>query len=58
MLIRSALDSDIDSIADVYLRAWRIAMPFVRNAHGDEEVRAWIRRSGKNAPAIGVLGRT
>ena len=36
MLVRPALDSDSDAIADVYLRAWKIAMPFVRNAHTDE----------------------
>ena len=43
MLIRSAIEADSDAIADVYLRAWRIAMPFVRNAHTDEQVREWIR---------------
>ena len=53
MLIRSALDSDSDAIAEVYLRAWKFAMPFVRNAHSDEEVRAWIR--GRVVPGGRVL---
>jgi GNAT superfamily N-acetyltransferase len=30
-------------VADVWLRSYRAALPAVRLAHSDEEVRAWVR---------------
>jgi GNAT superfamily N-acetyltransferase len=53
MLVRSAIDADSDAIAEVYLRAWAIAMPFVTNAHTDAQVREWIR--GRLVPGGRVL---
>jgi len=41
--LRVAVHTDCDAIADLYLRAWRIGMPFVHLAHSEEAVRSWIR---------------
>lgn len=41
--LRSAVSSDAVAVADVYLRSFNAAMPSVRQAHSDEEVRGWVR---------------
>lgn len=40
--IRRAVPSDAGAVADVYLASFRAALPNVRLAHDDEEVRGWI----------------
>lgn len=40
---RRAVDSDASAIADVWLRSFAEALPGVRRAHTDQEVRAWLR---------------
>lgn len=40
--LRRGLLDDATQIADVWLRSFQAAMPTVRRAHTDEEVRAWI----------------
>ncbi len=41
-MIRRAVDSDAADIADVWLRSFAAALPTVRRAHGDDEVRSWF----------------
>ena len=41
--LRPALPPDAAAVADVYLRSFDAAMPTVRRAHSDDEVRDWIR---------------
>ncbi|WP_411110034.1 GNAT family N-acetyltransferase [Streptomyces sp. c-19] len=41
--IRRAVDSDAAEAADVWLRSYTAALPDVRRAHTDDEVRAWFR---------------
>jgi GNAT superfamily N-acetyltransferase len=41
--IRRAGPQDAGPVADVYLASFRSALPTVRLAHTDDEVRAWIR---------------
>ena len=41
--IRPAILRDSDAVADVYFRAWTVAMSFVKSAHTGEQVRVWIR---------------
>ena len=41
--IRPAAPADAADIADVYLRSFSAAMPSVRHAHSDDEVRDWVR---------------
>jgi GNAT superfamily N-acetyltransferase len=41
--IRRASASDAGAIADVYLAAFAAALPTVRLAHTDDDVRAWVR---------------
>jgi ribosomal protein S18 acetylase RimI-like enzyme len=48
--LRRADISDADAVADVWLRSYADALPTVRRAHPDDEVRAWVRRV-----VIGVL---
>ncbi len=43
LTLRRARASDAPAVADVWLRSYRAALPTVRPAHPDEEVRAWIR---------------
>lgn len=43
LTLRRARASDAPAVADVWLRSYRAALPTVRLAHPDEEVRAWIR---------------
>lgn len=42
IVLRRAGDSDAKAVADVYLRAYAAALPNVRRAHTDDEVRAWF----------------
>lgn len=42
-LLRRALTSDARAVAALYLRSFDAAMPTVRRAHSDDEVRTWIR---------------
>ncbi|MEU6482531.1 GNAT family N-acetyltransferase [Streptomyces sp. NPDC046887] len=42
-VIRRAAASDADAVAGVWLRSFAAALPEVRRAHTDEEVRAWFR---------------
>lgn len=42
-MIRPATDDDAAAVAQVYLEAFRSALPTVRLAHSDNDVRAWIR---------------
>lgn len=41
--LTQALGSDADEIADVYLAARADTLPYLRQVHTDDEVRAWIR---------------
>lgn len=43
MTIRRGIPSDAEGIADVYLASFAAALPAVRLAHTEDEVRAWIR---------------
>ncbi|MEV6867021.1 GNAT family N-acetyltransferase [Streptosporangium subroseum] len=42
LVFRRADDSDAADIADVWLRSFTAALPTVRRAHGDDEVRDWF----------------
>ena len=42
-LIRRAESTDAAAIADVFLRSYKAALPTVRGAHSDDDVRRWIR---------------
>ncbi|ROQ32194.1 N-acetylglutamate synthase-like GNAT family acetyltransferase [Streptomyces sp. PanSC19] len=44
LLLRRAAASDAAEVAEVWLRSYAAALPDVRRAHTDEEVRSWIRR--------------
>jgi ribosomal protein S18 acetylase RimI-like enzyme len=41
--VRRATQHDAAAVADVWLRSFGTALPTVRRAHTDDEVRAWIR---------------
>ncbi len=41
--VRRATAADADVVADVWLRSFGRALPTVRRAHSDNEVRSWIR---------------
>jgi GNAT superfamily N-acetyltransferase len=41
--VRRAVDSDAAAVAEVWLRAFAAALPGVRRAHTDDEVRSWFR---------------
>ena len=43
MIIRRAVPADAAAVADVWLRSYAAALPSVRQAHTDDEVRGWIR---------------
>jgi GNAT superfamily N-acetyltransferase len=43
VVLRPAVPSDAAAVADVWLRSFDAALPTVRRAHTDEEVRGWIR---------------
>jgi len=40
--LRRAVDADAADLADVWLRSFAAALPTVRRAHGDDEVRDWF----------------
>lgn len=42
-VVRLAVDSDAAAVADVWLRSFAAAMPDVRRAHTDQQVRDWFR---------------
>lgn len=42
--IRRATADDADAVADVYLAAHHLSLPWLRLAHTDEQVRGWIAR--------------
>ncbi|MGH3716588.1 MAG: GNAT family N-acetyltransferase [Micromonosporaceae bacterium] len=42
-LVRRAADADATAAAEVWLRSYAAALPTVRRAHTDEEVRDWFR---------------
>ena len=42
-MLRPARPADAAAIADVWLRSFDAALPTVRRAHSDDEVRGWIR---------------
>jgi ribosomal protein S18 acetylase RimI-like enzyme len=41
--VRRAVASDAAAVADVWLRSFATALPSVRRAHTDDQVRAWFR---------------
>lgn len=41
--VRRAVAADAAAVADVWLRSFATALPGVRRAHTDDEVRAWFR---------------
>ncbi|MFF0209402.1 GNAT family N-acetyltransferase [Streptomyces althioticus] len=43
IVIRRAAGSDAAEVAEVWLRSFTAALPGVRRAHTDDEVRTWIR---------------
>ncbi len=43
MVLRPATAADAGAVADVWLRAFDVALPTVRRAHPDDDVRRWIR---------------
>ncbi|MGW1682813.1 N-acetyltransferase family protein [Saccharopolyspora sp. NPDC002376] len=42
VVLRPAADSDATDMADVWLRSFNTALPTVRRAHSDDEVRGWF----------------
>ncbi len=43
VVVRRAAGPDAAAVAEVWLRSFTAALPDVRRAHTDDEVRAWIR---------------
>ncbi len=43
MIVRRAVPGDAAAVADVWLRSYTAALPGVRRAHTDDEVREWFR---------------
>ncbi len=43
LVLRRADPADATAVADVWLRSYTAALPDVRRAHTDEEVRYWLR---------------
>ncbi|MFI0979787.1 GNAT family N-acetyltransferase [Streptomyces sp. NPDC021093] len=41
--LRPAVEADAEAAADVWLRSYDAALPGVRRAHSDDEVRGWFR---------------
>ncbi|MGW7411184.1 GNAT family N-acetyltransferase [Streptomyces sp. NPDC054863] len=41
--LRRATEADAEAAADVWLRSYDAALPDVRRAHSDDEVRGWFR---------------
>lgn len=44
VLIKAARPADADAIGDLYVAARAAAMPFLREVHGPDEMRGWIKR--------------
>ncbi|MFI6875512.1 GNAT family N-acetyltransferase [Streptomyces sp. NPDC050400] len=42
-VVRRAVDSDAAAVAEVWLRSFTAALPGVRRAHTDDQVRSWFR---------------
>ncbi|MFD7324799.1 GNAT family N-acetyltransferase [Streptomyces sp. NPDC059875] len=42
-VVRRAVDSDSAAVAEVWLRSFTVALPGVRRAHTDDQVRSWFR---------------
>ena len=42
IFVRRATPADAAAVADVYLSSFRAALPTVRLAHSDDEVRGWV----------------
>ncbi|MDA3629691.1 GNAT family N-acetyltransferase [Saccharopolyspora sp. WRP15-2] len=42
VVLRPASDADAADMAEVWLRSFNTALPTVRRAHGDDEVRSWF----------------
>jgi GNAT superfamily N-acetyltransferase len=43
VVIRRARSGDAAAVAEVWLRSFAAALPTVRRAHSDDEVRGWVR---------------
>ncbi|MGI5491772.1 N-acetyltransferase family protein [Microtetraspora malaysiensis] len=43
VILRRATDADAPAVADVWLRSYDAALPGVRRAHSDDEIRAYFR---------------
>jgi len=43
VVLRRATSADSAALADIWLRSYGAALPTVRRAHTDDEVRGWIR---------------
>lgn len=43
LAVRRAVGSDAAAVAEVWLRSFGAALPSVRRAHTDDQVRAWVR---------------
>ncbi|MEU8703985.1 GNAT family N-acetyltransferase [Streptomyces sp. NPDC048565] len=43
IVVRRAVDSDAAAVAEVWLRSFTAALPSVRRAHTDDQVRSWFR---------------
>ena len=43
LVVRRAVKSDAAAIAEVWLRSFTTALPSVRRAHSDDQVRSWVR---------------
>ena len=43
VVLRRATSDDAAAVADVWLRSYKAALPRVRQAHPDDEVRGWFR---------------
>ncbi|MFF4773412.1 GNAT family N-acetyltransferase [Microtetraspora fusca] len=43
VILRRATDADASAVADVWLRSYDAALPGVRRAHTDDEIRAYFR---------------
>ena len=43
MVVRRASEADSEAVTEVWLRSFDAALPTVRRAHSDDEVRAWFR---------------
>jgi GNAT superfamily N-acetyltransferase len=41
--LRHATDADAQTVADVYLASFKAALPTVQHAHGDDDIRRYVR---------------